>query len=361
MTRQELCDELQAPGDSPPGPLLAAWERRRCELAAAAAADGNAKPVKLRLQRQLGRLDEGAAIAGQLRIAANIARYMAELEAERAKPAPRRAVIRLCLDKARPLLAGLADADLLFEWEKRLEEEEERLAASPVRAAPLAGTVLELIPLGSDGRIPTVRFVARPCFTLGRQTGADLPTRFGPETAENRQKTSTISRVNATLFQRGQQICVVDGRMESDGTARASRNGTLVDDRCVTEAIPLDFQREHRFKLGQFFFEVSAVRLEGCVRLVPVTQPTAPIAGAWLFSEATLGSSPDAAVVLAGSLPPIAARIQYREGGFWLAVPPSLGSAVALDRAVRSAGEIVPLQGAHELMLGDIGFRLQIH
>jgi hypothetical protein len=359
MTRLELCEELRAPAETPPGPLAAAWEQRRLDLLAAASADGNARPVKMRLRRELSRLDEAAAIARQLRVAGEIGRYLDDVDAEWASPAPRRSVMRLCIDKARPLLADLVDPELHYEWEKRMAAAAERLAAEPPRG-PAPGTVLELIPASPDMMLPAVRLVARPTFTLGRQAGADLTTRFGPETEENRRKTSTISRINTTLFVRAGQIYAQDGGMEPDGTRRPSLNGTLADDQRLTGAVPLDFTREHHLKLGQFLFEVSAVRLGGCARFLPVSSPAAPIAGVWLFSEATLGSSLDAAVVLECGAPPLAARIQYRDTGFWLSVPHDGESVVTLDRQRREAGEAVPLQAAHELEVGDAKFILQL-
>jgi hypothetical protein len=361
MTRRELCEELQAPAETPPGPLAAAWERRRSDLLAAASADGNAKPVKMRLRRELSRLDEGAAIARQLRVAADIARYLDDAEAEWAGPAPRRSVIRLCLDRARPLFADLADPELRYDWEKRLAAEDERLAAEPpAPRGPALGTVLDLIPARPRAAQPAVRMVARPTFTLGRQAAADLTTRFGPETEENRRRTSTISRINTTLFMRGGQIYAQDGGIEPDGNRRPSRNGTVADDQRLTGEIPLGFDREHRLKLGQYFFEVSAVRLEGCARFLPVSSPAAPIAGVWVFSEATLGSSADAAVVLECRVPPVAARIQYRDAEFWLSVAQGGDGVVTLDRRSCAAGEVVPLQAAHELRVGDALYTLQL-
>src|ERR1017187_236944 len=135
MSIEELGAHPQAPVDTAPGELVAAWERRRSGLAAALAQGGNAKPVKLRLQQELRRCEEGAGVVAQLRVAADIARYLAELEAERGKPAPARATLRLCLDKAKPLLNELPEGELRFEWEKRWASAEESVAA---KQPPLA-------------------------------------------------------------------------------------------------------------------------------------------------------------------------------------------------------------------------------
>jgi len=37
MNREELCEQLKAPADTAPGELVAAWEKRRSDLATALA------------------------------------------------------------------------------------------------------------------------------------------------------------------------------------------------------------------------------------------------------------------------------------------------------------------------------------
>jgi hypothetical protein len=396
MNREELCEQLKAPADTAPGELVAAWEKRRSDLATALAQEGNAKPVKLRLQQELRRCEEGAGVAAQLRVAAEVARYLAELEAERARPAPSRAALRLCLDKAKALLKELPEGELRFEWERRSASAEESLAAFPRPEAPTgagAGTVLELRPLGIEGTLrriaPTVRIVARTHFTLGRKGSADLTTQFWPESEENRQKTSTISRINTTLFLRGRQICIQDGQIGEDGAAIPSKNGTIVDDQRIGAATVLNFAKERRLKLGQCLFEVRALQLpatsaespwaerpqtapsvrqapglpdrpSGCIRFRPANLSPAPMFGIWIFSEVVLGSGAGAAVTLDRSLPAVAGRIQYFDGGFWLEVPDDGKSVVTLDRRRRSAGDIVPLQSGHELRLGEVGFEVKL-
>jgi predicted component of type VI protein secretion system len=82
--------------------------------------------------------------------------------------------------------------------------------------------------------------------------------------------------------------------------------------------------------------------------------------GIWIFSEVALGSGAGAAVTLDRSLPAVAGRIHYFDGGFWLEVPDDGKSVVTLDRRRRSAGDIVPLQSGHELRLGDVGFEVKL-
>jgi hypothetical protein len=327
------------------------------------------------------------------------------MEAERAKPAPARAALRLCLDKAKPLLNGLPEGELRFEWEKRWASAEESLAAnrpplavSPRPEAPtatrdLVGTVLELRPLEIAGTLrrlaPTVRIVARTHFTLGRKGSADFTTQFWPESEENRQKTRTISRINTTLFFRGSQVCIQDGQIGEDGAAIPSTNGTIVDDQRIGAATTLNFAKERRLKLGQCFFEVRALQFpalaaespwterpkaassvrqvpampdspSGCIRFWPASLPPVPVFVIWIFSEITLGSGASAAVMLNRSLPAVAGRIHYFDGGFWFKVPDDGKSMVTLDHRPRSAGDIVPLQTIHELRIGDIGFDIKL-
>jgi hypothetical protein len=405
MSREELCAQLQAPSDAAPGELVAAWEKRRSDLVAALAQVGNARPVKLRLQQELRRCEEGAGVAAHLRVAAQIARYLAEFEPEGATPAPARVSLRLCLDKAKALLNGLPEGELRFEWEKRWASAEESLAAkqppfavapgpeAPIATGAGAGTVLELRPLEIEGTLrrsaPMVRIVARTHFTLGRKASANFTTRFWPESEENRQKTSTISRINTTLFFRGRQVCIQDGQIGEDGAAIPSRNGTIVDDQRIGAATVLNFAKERRLKLGQCLFEVRALQFQatsaespwaerpnpvpcvpqapappdrpsGCIRFWPAGLRHAPLIGIWIFSELALGSGAVAAVMLDHPLPAVAGRIHYFDGGFWLGVPDDGKSVVTLDGRRRSAGDVVPLQACHELRLGEIGFEVKL-
>ena len=60
------------------------------------------------------------------------------------------------------------------------------------------------------------------------------------------------------------------------------------------------------------------------------------------------------------SLPAVAGRIHYFDGGFWLGVPDDGKSVVTLDWRRRSAGDIVPLQAGHELHFAEIGFGVKL-
>jgi hypothetical protein len=222
--------------------------------------------------------------------------------------------------------------------------------------------------------------VARPHFTLGRLESADYPVRYLPETEDNRRKTSTISRINATLFLRGRQIWVQDGQMAEDGSSQPSRNGTVVDDeRLLRAAAPLDLSTDRRIRLGQFGFEVRAVWLPpgaprgsgaqpaapsggpgGCIRFFPPPPEAASVILIWILSSAGLGSGPGAAIRLGQSFPAIAARIHHGSGRFWLETPPAPKSVLSLDGRPLAAGEFVSLQAAHQLRLGPLKYSLRL-
>lgn len=389
MTGEELCGVLQVPAETPATELLSAWERRRAEIAAALDRNDQAKPVKLRLREELRRLDEGAEVAQQLRIAAEAEHYLREAEAEAAKGGPPVAVVRLYLDKARPLVAEIPRGLGRFALEKRMARIEASTAGAvnpptapepPPVVPPLPGRVLELSPCPVNGTLrggtPTVRFIARQQFTIGRAAAADFVARHWPESEENRQRTNTISRINATFLVRGRQICIQDGRSLDDGTTRRSRNGTWVDERRIGAPVALNFAKERRIKLGQFSFQVSALHIAaaaidgdlplpaaepplGCLRVRSVGEAAAQVS-VWLLSDATLGSGPGSAVALDPGLPAIAARVHHRAGGFWLQVPTGAKSVLSLDGRRRAAGDVLALKAEHELRLGDYVYTVRI-
>jgi len=437
MTREEFCvalaDTLAAPPETPSGELVVRWEAQLAQTKAELAKGGHPKPVRWRLQSDLMRLEEAADLAAQLRLIAEVEKYFGEIDQELARPNPTRGVLVLCLEKIRPLIQRTADDSLRFEFEKRLALSEARLPALPKpepvavpdpadrpqpapprpeikpikpvvepvvtiaarTRTPVAGQVLDLLPAVLEGTLrrpmPNIQFVARAQFTLGRKGSADFTALFLPETAENKEKTRTISRVNTTLFLRGHQICVQDGEIAADGSQKPSVNGTIIDDKKITTALPLNFAKERRVKLGRpHSFEIRVVHLAGtttggplsgaatgtlatqgatvvvgdrptgCVRFSPFTNPDLPNLGVWIFSEASLGSSPDAAVILDRALPPVAVRVHYWSGGFWLEVPTDGKSVVSIDDRRTAAGEVFALQTSHRLTLGEHSFNLKV-
>ena len=276
----------------------------------------------------------------------------------------------------------------------------EPLVAPPPRpvfaasGAPARGTLMQLTPGQIEGTLrragPVINFVARPRFLLGRRRASvDFVTAYLPDTAENQQKTNTISRVNTTLFLREDHIWVQDGEPQPDGSVKPSSNGTMVDGRAISAAVPLDFTKERRLRVGHFGYELAVLHLAarapdgpvattdeddsgqatlrvskrplGCVRFVPVTCKEAAVAAVWMLSEATIGSGSLCAVRIdSPDLPPIAVRVHRWQEGFWLSVPAGRDSVVALDGRRLEPGTAVPLQAVHELRLVDISYEVSI-
>jgi len=255
--------------------------------------------------------------------------------------------------------------------------------------------LLQLVPVRIEGTLrqpaPPIHLVARPRFVLGRRRASvDFATVFLPENEANRQKNETISRVNTTFFLKGNQIWVQDGEVLAEGKVKPSTNGTIIDGQSITAAIALNFAKERRLKLGQFGYELAVLQLPavspdgplavpaaitistqptqmvpqrplGCLRFLPVTCREVVVTAVWLLSEATLGSAPQCAVRLEQpGLPPVAVRFHHWQDGFWLEVPAGGASAVALDEHRLAAGEVLPLQPAHIIRLGNLNYELRI-
>jgi hypothetical protein len=217
----------------------------------------------------------------------------------------------------------------------------------------------------------------------------DFAACFFPENQENRQKTETISRVNTTLFLKGNQILLQDGELLEEGKFKASTNGTILDGEAVAAAVPVDFTKERRLKLGQSGYELAVVQLPavapggpltppnatlstqptlvlsqrplGCLRFRPVSCREVRVAAVWMFSEAVIGSGAQSAVMLeVPGIPPLAARFHLWREGFWLEVPVEGKSVIMLDGRPRAAGDVVPLQPLHQLRVGDLIYELRV-
>ena len=441
MTREELCQVLGLPADSSAAALVRARTERIAEIRRALNEGMLSKPVRLKFQQELSRLESAGELVAKLDFAKRVDGYLAEIAAEFAKPSPMRGVIRLCLGKLKPLVAQVDDEAARFEIEKRIIEAEERLgperkppppepvaapSAKPPSApvvppaptvplepaavslprvpsapgakaavsAPARGTLLQLLPLHREGASrpseTPIHIVARPRFILGRRRAAvDFVTAFLPNNEENRQKNETISRINATLFIRDDQIWVQDGGVLADGEFRPSENGTVVDGHQITAARAFNFYQGRRLTVG-LSYELTVLHLPavssggpglapiegtlspqpipvmrmgmvGCLRFQPVSCREVAVQAVWLLSEAALGADAQCAVRLEqAGLPPVAARIHYRQDGFWLEVPAGGGSIVMLDQRGLAAGEVMALQSTHSLRLGDLSYELRI-
>jgi hypothetical protein len=259
---------------------------------------------------------------------------------------------------------------------------------------PVPGTFLQLLPRPAEGGGPPpgppIHFVARPRFILGRRLASvDFVAVFFPENPENRQKTEMISRVNTTLFLKGNQILLQDGELVEEGKFKASTNGTILDGQTVTTPVPVSFTKERRIRLGQSGYELAVLQLPavapggpltpptaslstqptlllsqrplGCLRFRPVSCREVRVAAIWVFSEAVVGSDAQSAVVLnAPGVPPIAARFHHWREGFWVEVPVEGKSVITLDGRQRAAGDVVPLQPLHQLRIGDLNYEMRV-
>ncbi len=260
---------------------------------------------------------------------------------------------------------------------------------------PARGTLLELSPMRGEGTLrqsgPPIHFVARPRFVLGRRRASvDFAATFLPENDENRRKNETISRINTTFFVKDSQIWVQDGELQADGKVKPSTNGTIVDGQQITVAKALSFTKERRLKVGQHNYELAVLQLPaaapegpplaaaagplstlptqvasrepaGCLRFLPTTNREVAVVAVWLFTDAAVGSDPQSAVRLEpAGLPPVAARFHHWQGGFWLEAPPGGKSAVMFDERRLAAGEVVPLQAAQVLRLGELSYEVRV-
>jgi hypothetical protein len=342
--------------------------------------------------------------------------YFSEISKERAKPVPSRGVVRLWLQKIGVLLEQLPDESAHLAYAKRVVDIEYWLDGSqppwlkpgkmaPQKEAaptilplkPVPGTLLQLLPKSADGTVSRsgspIHFVARPRFIFGRhRLKADFVTRFLPATPANEQKTESISRVNTTLFVKGNLVFIHDGEVMADGKTKPSA-GTVIDGQALTTApLQINFAKERRLKLGQSGYELTALHLPavasegpmgsvksiddtdasqatvvlpphpfGCMRFHGVSSREIEIHAVWLFSDASLGADSNCAVTLDGAgLPPVALHIHHWEQGFWLIVPGSSKSKAFLDGRPLVPGEACALQTAHQLVLGTMRYELRV-
>lgn len=257
--------------------------------------------------------------------------------------------------------------------------------------------MLEMTPRALEGTLRQagvpLRFVARPRFVLGRQRSkTDFTTWFLPSSPENQQKTDSISRVNTTFFLKGTQIWVQDGELTEDAKSRPSA-GTVIDGQALGSGpVQLHFAKERRLRVGQAAYELGIVHLPatepvgpglaaadpgdtessratvrlpsrptGCLRFKAVSSREVPVMATWIFSEASIGADGTNAIVLEGlALPPVALRVFFAHGGFWLAVPTGSPCAVQLDEKAVTAGRFFALGVTHTLKLGPLVFDLKV-
>ena len=250
-------------------------------------------------------------------------------------------------------------------------------------AKPDPGLVLTLTPKTGTvftGPIPaTLRFVARPRFLLGREMNdapslADylIPNAFKP-----------VSRIHLTLSLNNDEIMVQDGSPEKGRTP----NGSKLDDETLTASPqPTSFGRERTLLLGTVFalaaqhlpgdapagppigdtIKLSVNRtavirsLTGAMRFQAKADLPVPYTAVWLFSDATIGSAPSAAVVLPqAGLAEHHARIHHWMDGFWIENLRS-GAAVRLGDRPLPKGESSPLHRGDVLTLGSVSYEITL-
>ena len=357
-------------------------------------------------------------------VAARLQSYFAEISVERAKPRPARGVVRLWLRKIEALIDLLEDEVSRLSYEKRLVEVEYWLEGShppwgskeipdpvpppnpgtppnpvaPPRpiVKPCTGTLLQFLPKALEGTLrrkcPPIHFIARSRFILGRQRNkSDFVTWFLPNSTANQQKTDTISRVNTTLFSKGNQLWIQDGEILPEGKSKPSV-GTVVDGQAITAApLQLNFTKERTLRIGQSGYEIKAIHLPavapegplsgvpdatntggdetvivnarpyGSMRFQSVSCSEVEVLPVWLFSDATIGSDVNCAVPLEGyGLPLLALRVHFWEQGFWLTLPGKSQCIVKLDGIQIAEEEAMALQSSHTLDLGALQFELKV-
>lgn len=253
--------------------------------------------------------------------------------------------------------------------------------AGPVMST---GCVLRLIPQAvSPGARTTapIHFVHRGCFMLGRQdTGVDFPTRFLPRSVRHDEMTDTISRINTTFSLHEGGLFIQDGVVTPTGEIKPSNSGTFIDGRRITAPVELSFASERRLRVGQMPYELSVLHLpggptgggtpprpagggelSGCLRFRAITCPEVPVQAVWIFTEATLGSSPQCAVQLGvAGMPAVALKINWRDGRFHLELPLGGLSSALLDTHRLAWGDTVPLGEKHDLQIGPLRYKVRV-
>ena len=151
MTREELCDSLGLPADTPAAEVVRARARRFSEIELSLREKDLPKPVKLKLHQETALLESANDLVAQLEIIGRAETYFAEIAAEIAKPTAVRGVIRLCLGRIKPLVPEIKDEAVRFGFEKRIIEIEERLGPErkPSAAVPSMPQTGQAILFGS--------------------------------------------------------------------------------------------------------------------------------------------------------------------------------------------------------------------
>ncbi len=261
---------------------------------------------------------------------------------------------------------------------------EELLKAPPLPPSrgPQPGQLLRLTPREGvliTGFVPVpLRFVARPRFVVGR-FGSGSPADVSVPLTEKR-----VGRGHVTFTRRGEELLIQDGDAE-----KPSANGSKLDEEpLATAPVPASFARERVLSLGGIFSfaahhlpteapggplppsaahaepgdgkTVAIALVTGCMKFTAKTDAHLPAQAVWLFTDASLGSSPAAAVSLSHSgLAELHARMHFWRDSFWIENLRS-GNAVRVGDRVLAKGEAAPLHAGDTLHLGQLAYEVAI-
>lgn len=243
MTREDLCQFLNLPPDTPPAALLQARAARMAEVQAALGETGLPKPVKMKLLQEAAWLASAGDLVVQLEITVKIETYFGDIKAEQAKPGASRGVIRLCLGKLKPLILEVKDETARFDFEKRVVEIEERLVldVKPQPARPSGASEPPCAVPASVPRRPSTPPVAAPPPVPRPEVVARLEAYFVEIDAEMAKPKISRAVVQRCMDGIGSLLGQIP-----DETARKGYEKRIaqLEDRLSRTRSPFDSQRE---------------------------------------------------------------------------------------------------------------------
>lgn len=248
---------------------------------------------------------------------------------------------------------------------------------------PDPGFLLTLVPAakGSSNSTATaaIRLVARSVLLIGREM------RDSPSIADFLVPDSfrAVGRVHATLSRKNDAVTIQDGSVDKGKSANGSK---LDGDTLSATPVAVSFAQERTLTMGTVYpvlirhcpgaapggpplgagLEISMNRtlvirsLTGAIRIRPGSEQPAPFNTVWLFTDATLGSDPECALVMPGkSFAGRHARIHHWQEGFWLeSLDQTAGVTVGEVKVAK--GEAWPLRRGDILSFGENRFEVTI-
>lgn len=250
--------------------------------------------------------------------------------------------------------------------------------SAPSLAELERGTVCKLTPRANG--TTRIHLIARPSFRIGRSAKqADFIARFLPDTPENVERTSELSRVHVLLEFGIGGITLRDG----DG-ARPSHNGSTLEDVPLSSDRPMPLGMGGVLSLGSHYRmnvtpmpapkpwkivgvdglderdEFAPVGM-GAVAFEPLDEQRATLQAAWLFDAA--GFFLDEAREFRWHLDKVHAAPAFflrRGGGFLLTNVSSSKTPIRVDSRDLMPGEVVPLRSGQSLRIGDSNFTVTV-